>query len=150
MADSPEAIKKAQRLYFLVGALLFVFTVVTVAVATVPFLDIGKHGFDSADAYLGLAIAAFKSSLVMIIFMHLNHERPLIYFFYGLALLMAFFCMWLIGWSKSDPIRYGNDKISDGFYDPSKPATRPHRQIAHEERKDEMEAFKETTQAAAQ
>lgn len=142
MADSPEAIKKAKKLYFLVGSLLFIFTVVTVAVATWPPLDIGKHGFDAWDAYLGLAIAAFKSSLVMIIFMHLNHERPLIYLFYALALLMAFFCMWLIGWSKSDPIRYGNATISDGFYNPDNPATKPHRQISHEERKDEIELFK--------
>lgn len=142
MADSPEAIKKAQKLYFLVGALLFVFTVVTVAVATWPPLDIGKHGFDAPDAYLGLGIAAFKSALVMIIFMHLNHERPLIYFFYGLAILMAFFCMWLIGWSKSDPIRYGNETISDGFYDPAESATYPHRKISREERLDEIEADK--------
>lgn len=117
----------------LVGALLFVFTVVTVAVATWPPLDIGRHGFDSSDAYLGLGIAAFKSSLVMIIFMHLNHEKPLIYFFYGLALLMAFFCIWLIGWSKSDPIRYGSATLSNGFYDPSKPATHPEHKVSQED-----------------
>jgi hypothetical protein len=99
---------------------------VTVMVATVEVLDFGDHGFDGVDATIGLIIAAFKASLVMIIFMHLNHEKPLIYFFYGLALLMAFFCMWLIGWTKSDPIQYGNAGQGDGFYNPAKPATNVH------------------------
>ena len=126
MADSVEEIKKAKRFYLVIfGALLFG-TVLTVAVATVPALDVGGHGFDKADAILGLIIATVKASLVMLIFMHLNHEKPLIYFFYGLAILMAFFCMWLIGWSKSDPIQDGNSLNVDGFYDPSKPATDVH------------------------
>jgi uncharacterized membrane protein len=78
------------------------------------------------DATIGLCIAAFKATLVMLIFMHLNHERPMVYFFYALGLVMAFFCMWLIGWSISDPIEFGNESYSDGFYDPSKPATDVH------------------------
>ena len=49
MADSPQEIKKALKLYALIGALLFVFTGVTVAVATVPALDVGHHGFDHYD-----------------------------------------------------------------------------------------------------
>lgn len=44
---------------------------------------------------VGIGIACFKSSLVALIFMHLNHERPMIYkillftffFFLGLMLL---------------------------------------------------------------
>ena len=126
MADSPAEIQKAKKLYMFIGLLLFIFTVVTVAVANVEALDFGRHGFDGVDAVIGLAIAAFKASLVMVIFMHLNHERPLIYFFYGLALLMAFFCIWLIGWSKSDPIQYGNAEKANGFYNPEKPATDVH------------------------
>ncbi len=126
MADSPEAILKAKRAFMFVGTLLFVFTVLTVAVATVPWMDIGGHGLDFADIVLGLIIATVKASLVMLIFMHLNHEKPLIYLFYGMAILMAFFCIALIGWSKSDPIEYGNAKHSDGFYDPEKPATDVH------------------------
>ena len=129
MADTPEAIQKAKKLYTFIGLLLFFFTGITVAVATVEALDFGAHGFDGADAIIGLVIAAFKASLVMIIFMHLNHEKPLIYFFFALALLMAFFCMWLIGWSKSDPIQYGNSTAADGFYNPDKPATDVHAKI---------------------
>jgi len=126
MADSVAEIQKAKKLYFFIGMLLFFFTVVTVAVATVEVLDVNEHGFDWADATIGLIIATFKASLVMIIFMHLNHEKPLVYFFYGLALLMAFFCMWLIGWTKSDPIQYGNSSRADGFYNTNKPATNVH------------------------
>ena len=109
-----------------IGLLLFFFTVVTVMVATVEALDFGEHGFDKADAVIGLLIAAFKASLVMIIFMHLNHERPLVYFVYILGIVMAFFCMWLIGWAKTDPIQFGNPNLNDGFYNPDKPATNVH------------------------
>jgi len=126
MADSVEEIQKAKKLYLIIFGALLVGTVLTVAVATVPALDVGGHGFDGADAVLGLIIASVKASLVMLIFMHLNHEKPLIYFFYGMGLVMAFFCMWLIGWSKSDPIQYGNSEKADGFYDPSKPASNVH------------------------
>ncbi|MDG2399234.1 MAG: cytochrome C oxidase subunit IV family protein [Akkermansiaceae bacterium] len=132
MAGSIEEIKKAKKLYMFIGTLLFFFTVVTVMVATVEWLDFGDHGFDGVDATIGLCIAAFKATLVMLIFMHLNHERPLIYFFYSLGLVMAFFCMWLIGWSKSDPIEFGNESYSDGFYDLSKPATDVHGRGAKE------------------
>ncbi len=123
MADSVEEVQKAKKLYMFIGLLLFFFTGLTVAVATVEWMDVGKHGFDAKDAILGFVIATIKASLVMVIFMHLNHEKPLVYFFYGLALLMAFFCMWLIGWSKSDPIQYGNAGKADGFYNPAKEAT---------------------------
>lgn len=126
MADSPEEIKKKQKLYLFIGGLLFVGTVLTVAVATIPALDFGAHGFDAADMWLGLAIASVKATLVMVIFMHLNHEKKLIYLFYGMAIFMAIACMGLIGWAKDDPITYGNPKLSDGFYDPSKEATKEH------------------------
>ncbi|YCM44375.1 cytochrome C oxidase subunit IV family protein [Verrucomicrobiaceae bacterium 227] len=125
MADSIEEIKKKKKLYMVIGGLLFIFTGITVAVASVESLDFGEHGFDHVDAIIGLVIAAFKATLVMLIFMHLNHEKKLIYFFYGLALVMAFFCMFLTGWAKSDPIRYGNWELGDGFYNPEKPATKP-------------------------
>lgn len=126
MADSIAEVQKAKKLYMFIGLLLFFFTIVTVMVATVEALDFGDHGFDKADAIIGLCIAAFKASLVMIIFMHLNHERPFVYFFYILGIVMAFFCMWLIGWSKSDPIQFGNPTLKDGFYNPEKAPTDVH------------------------
>lgn len=83
------SVKKALRLYLFVGAALFAGTIATVAVATVPWLDIGDHGFDKWDALLGLAIASVKASLVAMVFMHLNHERVLIYSFIILATIHA-------------------------------------------------------------
>jgi len=126
MADSPEEVNKAKKKFLIVGAILFIGTVLTVAVAYIPALDVGGRGFDGGDAVIGLLIAAVKATLVMLIFMHLNSEKPMIYLFYGLGIAMAFFCMWLIGWTKSDPIQYGNEIRSDGFYNIEKPATSVH------------------------
>ena len=104
--DSPEAIKKAMRLYLFIGGVLFAGTVITVAVATVPWLDFGKHGFDTMDLVIGLLIATVKASLVALIFMHLNHEKRLIYWLFSFGLVAAFFMVALIGLAKWDPIRY--------------------------------------------
>lgn len=112
MADTPEAIKKSQKLYLMIGLCLFIGTIVTVAVATVPWLDIGKHGFDTADMILGLCIASFKVGLVMYFFMHLNHEKAWVYGVFALGLIMAFFLAFLVFLAKGDPIHY--DKFNTG------------------------------------
>lgn len=104
--DSPEAIKKATRLYLFIGGVLFAGTAITVAVATVPWLDFGKHGFDTMDLCIGLAIATVKATLVALIFMHLNHEKRLVYWLFSFGLVAAFFMVTLIGLAKWDPIRY--------------------------------------------
>ena len=119
MADTPEEIQKAQKKYILIGLILFVFTVVTVAVATVPWLDFGEHGFDSKDAIIGLIIASFKASLVGAIFMHLNHEKKTIYVVLLIGALMGIALIGLIGWSFEDPIEYGDSVEGDGFYNPA-------------------------------
>ncbi|WP_367871580.1 cytochrome C oxidase subunit IV family protein [Luteolibacter sp. Populi] len=106
MADSPEAIKKATRLYLLIGAVLFGGTVLTVLVATVPSLDFGKHGFDTADLLIGLLIATVKATLVAAIFMHLNHEKRLIYWLFGLGIGAAICLLFLTGLAIWDPIHY--------------------------------------------
>lgn len=121
MADSVEEIKKAQKLYILIGLVLFVFTVVTVAVATQPWLDFGEHGFDKADMMIGLLIATVKATLVGAIFMHLNHEKKMIYVLFGLGIIMGIALMLLTGLSFADPIKYGNPTTGDGFYDPDIP-----------------------------
>lgn len=81
----PTSVQSSVRLYLLVGAVLFMGTIVTVAVATLPWLDVGGHGFDKADMILGLIIASVKALLVAAVFMHFNHERSLVYFLIGLA-----------------------------------------------------------------
>ena len=111
MADSPEAIKKSIKLYLTIGAILFGGTVLTVLVATQPSLDIGGHGFDKADMWLGLAIATTKATLVALIFMHLNHEKIWVYWLFGFGLFFGAAMVALIWLAKGDPIKY------DGFGD---------------------------------
>lgn len=106
MADTPEAIKKSVKLYTLIGLLLFVFTGITVAVATVPALDFGEHGFDYVDAIIGLAIATFKASLVALIFMHLNHEKKGIYWIFLGALFFGVVLILLFALAFLDPITF--------------------------------------------
>ena len=104
MTHTAEEIKKRTRIYLMVGAILFVFTVVTVLVATQEWLDFGGHGFDAADATIGLLIAVTKACFVAAVFMHLNHEKFLVYLLFGMGLFfgVAMFCLiWL---AKSDPI----------------------------------------------
>ena len=52
MAGSVEEIQKAKKLYMFIGLLLFIFTAITVMVATIEWLDFGEHGFDAVDAVI--------------------------------------------------------------------------------------------------
>jgi len=106
MADSPEAIQKSLRLYKFIGLVLFCGTGLTVAVASIPQLDVGKHGFDTADMVLGLLIASVKASLVAAIFMHLNHEKRLIYWLFGFGIIAAICLLALTALAETDPIHY--------------------------------------------
>ena len=104
MADSPEAIKKSIRTYLFIGGILFLGTILTVAVATVPAFDIGVHGFDKWDCILGLAIATTKATLVAAIFMHLNHEKKAIYWLFGSAFVAVTSLAALTALALWDPI----------------------------------------------
>ncbi len=105
MADSTHDLSDHKRTYRKVGIALFVCTAITVCVGIFPFLDIGPPGPDAGDFILGLSIATFKASLVALIFMHLNHEKGLIY---KMLLFTCLFCFGLIVLSlfaDIDPIR---------------------------------------------
>jgi caa(3)-type oxidase subunit IV len=104
MADSIEAIQKAKKTYLMVFAALLIGTIVTVLVAVWPPLDIGNHGFDWPDAVLGLLIATTKSTLVAAIFMHLNHEKKLIYWVFFGAIFFFFAMGALFALAESSPI----------------------------------------------
>lgn len=104
MADSIEAIHKAKKTYLMVFGALLVGTVLTVLVATVPALDVGGHGFDIYDAILGLLIATTKATLVAAIFMHLNHEKKLIYWVFFGAIFFFFAMGALFALAESSPI----------------------------------------------
>jgi hypothetical protein len=116
MKDS-DVVRRSLRLYGFVGLILFCGTAATVAVATIPWLDVGKHGFDKADMTLGLLIATTKAMFVAAVFMHLNHERRLVYWLIGLA---AVHCTGMIAFimlaemdSVRDPHFYHGSRGSD-------------------------------------
>jgi caa(3)-type oxidase subunit IV len=81
MSSDPEAIRKSVRLYWTIGAALFVFTAITVAVNQV-------HLAIPLAITVALIIAITKGSMVASVFMHLSHERKWIY---GALLLTVVF-----------------------------------------------------------
>jgi cytochrome c oxidase subunit IV len=80
--SDPAAIKKSIRTYMLVGALLYVGTVITVAVNQI-------HLAVPLAITVALIIATIKGSAVASVFMHLSHEKKWIYG--SLILTVAFF-----------------------------------------------------------
>jgi cytochrome c oxidase subunit IV len=81
MHSDPESIRKHVRSYWMVGAALFAFTVITVAVNQV-------HLAIPLAITVALIIASVKGSMVASVFMHLSNERKWIY---GALLLTAVF-----------------------------------------------------------
>lgn len=104
MESSTEDIQKHVKTYLMVGAMLFTFSIVTVLVRTLPFFDFGMPGVDAPDIVAGLVIATIKSSLVMLIFMHLNHERGLIYKVLLFTVAFAIGLMGLTLFAQHNPI----------------------------------------------
>ena len=86
MHADPEAIKKSIRSYMIVGALLLVFTALTVAANQL-------HLAVPLAITVALVIAATKGSMVAAVFMHLSHEKKWIY---GVLLLTAVFFVALL------------------------------------------------------
>jgi caa(3)-type oxidase subunit IV len=81
-SHDPAEIKKTVRTYMMVGAALYVGTLITVAVNQV-------HLVVPLAITVALIIASVKGSLVASIFMHLSNERRWIYG--SLLLTVAFF-----------------------------------------------------------
>ena len=81
MHDDPAEIRKHVRTYLMIGAALFVFTGITVAVNQV-------HLAVPLAITVALIIAITKGSMVASVFMHLSHERKWIY---GALLLTVLF-----------------------------------------------------------
>lgn len=77
MSDHSEA-QSHEKLYWTVGAALFVLTIATVAVSR-------YHIPAPWGLIVGLAIAFLKAGLVASIFMHLKWESKYVYYFLGLT-----------------------------------------------------------------
>src|SRR3954468_21135268 len=65
-------IRSHVRLYWMIGAALYVFTIITVAVNRV-------HLAVPLAVTVALIVATIKGSMVAAVFMHLNHEKRWIY-----------------------------------------------------------------------
>jgi cytochrome c oxidase subunit 4 len=78
----PAAIKKSVRTYMIVGAALYLGTIITVAVNQV-------HLAIPLAITVALLIATIKGSMVASVFMHLSHEKKWIYG--ALILTVVFF-----------------------------------------------------------
>lgn len=98
MAESTHDWSKHKKSYMIVGGILFLGTVLTLSLAKIHAFDHGPPGPTAGDYVMGLCVAVVKASLVALIFMHLNHEKNLIYklllftflFFLGLMVLTMF------------------------------------------------------------
>jgi cytochrome c oxidase subunit 4 len=82
MHSDPAEVKQTIRRYMMVGAALFVGTVITVAANRV-------HLVVPLAITVALIIASVKGSLVAAVFMHLSHEKKWIYG--SLILTVVFF-----------------------------------------------------------
>lgn len=104
MADSAEEIQKHIKTYLLVGLVLLAGTLLTVAVAKISIFDFGAPGVTAPDIVMGLAIATVKVAFVMLIFMHLNHEKPLIYKILAFTVVFAIGLFFLTYLAWLDPV----------------------------------------------
>ena len=102
MADSPQEIQKAVRKILWIGAILIVFTVITVALS---YVELPSHSW---NLIVGMIVATFKAALVALVFMHLNHESKLIYKILAFTTVFALAIFLLIYFSSLDPLRFEN------------------------------------------
>jgi cytochrome c oxidase subunit 4 len=82
-----DDIRNEVKTYLMVFGALMVFTVITVAIS---YLHLAVH----EAIIIALAVATVKGSLVALYFMHLKHERHLVY--YALALTVVFFVFLMV------------------------------------------------------
>jgi cytochrome c oxidase subunit 4 len=82
MHADPAEIKKSIRTYLMIGAALYLFTIITVAINQV-------HLAVPLAITVALIVAGIKGSMVAAVFMHLNHEKQWIYG--ALVLTVLFF-----------------------------------------------------------
>jgi len=105
MSDNIEEIQKSVKKYLVIGALLIVFTGITVWLS---YVELPTH---SLNILVGMIVATFKAALVALIFMHLNHERPVIYKVLAFTVVFAIVLFVLFVLSAQDPL------VFEGFYD---------------------------------
>ena len=96
--DDHHDVGKHVRKYLMVGALLMVFTIITVALS---YFDFGSH---KANIAIGMLVATFKAFLVAAIFMHLSAEKQLIYRVLIFTVFFVLGLFWLTYLHWYDPV----------------------------------------------
>ena len=96
--DHDHDVSKHVKKYLMVGALLMVFTLITVGLSYVDF------GSMKANMAIGMLVATFKAGLVAAIFMHLTSERQLIYRILIFTVFFVLGLFWLTYLHWYDPI----------------------------------------------
>jgi caa(3)-type oxidase subunit IV len=104
MSDSadPAELQKHVKTYLWIGLFLLFATGATIAIA---FYEFPTH---SMNIIVGMIVATIKASFVALIFMHLNHERPLIYKFLAFTTVFCFVLFVLFICSNADPLNDHN------------------------------------------
>jgi caa(3)-type oxidase subunit IV len=97
-APNEHDVSKHVRGYLLVGAVLLVFTGLTVALSYVHL------GSQKANVAVALVVATFKAGLVAYIFMHLSAEKKLIYRILIFTAIFVFGLFWLTFLAWYDPV----------------------------------------------
>ena len=95
--DSVDDIKKSVKMYFMIFGALMVLTIITVGVSYV-------HLPVAAAVTVALVVATIKGSLVALYFMHLLHERKVIYWALTLTLIFFIFMMFVPLLTNADKI----------------------------------------------
>ena len=98
-AEHHEDLQKHIKKYTIIGVILGVFTVITVALS---YWELPTHAL---NIIVGMIVAAFKAALVGLIFMHLNHERSLIYkvLLFTLVFVLGLFVLTFSGFDGYKP-----------------------------------------------
>ena len=86
--DSVDDIKKSVRTYMMIFGALMVLTIITVGVSYI-------HLPVAAAVTVALIVATIKGSLVALYFMHLLHERKVIYWVLALTVIFFIFMMFV-------------------------------------------------------
>jgi len=106
MADNVEAIQKSIKWYIIIGGLLILFSGLTVGLS---YVELPTH---SLNILVGMILATIKAALVALIFMHLNHERSMIYKILAFTVAFAIVLFTLFILAHEDPLQF------PGFYAP--------------------------------
>ena len=96
-AHAADDIKKSVKTYYMIFGALMLFTVITVGVSYL-------HLPIPMAILVALAVATIKGSLVALFFMHLSHERKVIYWALMLTVIFFVFLMFVPLFTNLDRI----------------------------------------------